>query len=156
MIDRDLVTEIVEKNIAETDMFIVETAVGTGNIVSVVLDSDSSVDLDKCAQVNRAVAAELEKAGEDDFELSVYSAGLGEPLRLLRQYRKHIGAEVEIVLLSGEKLKCRLLGAEADALEVEYEVREKTNGKASKKKTVVKKERIGLDSIKSTKRTVKI
>jgi ribosome maturation factor RimP len=155
MISRDLVKEIVEKSIAETDMFVVETAVGAGNIVSVVLDSDTAVDLDKCTKINRIVSNELEKAGEDDFELSVYSAGLGEPLKLHRQYRKHMGTEIEIVRLSGEKLKCLLLDADAEALEVEYEVREKTEGNRKTKK-VVKKERIGFDSIKSTKRTVKI
>ena len=147
--------EIVEKNIVETDMFIVDVTVGAGNIVSVVLDSDSAVDLDKCTKVNRAVANGLREAGEDDFELSVYSAGLGEPLKLQRQYRKHIGAEVAIVRLSGEKLKCRLLDVDDEALEVEYECKEKS-AETKKAKKVVKKERIGFDSIKSTKRVVKI
>ncbi|MDR2423687.1 MAG: ribosome assembly cofactor RimP [Prevotellaceae bacterium] len=157
MIDRDLVQDIVGQSIKDTDLFVVDISVKTGNIVSIILDSDSAINIDCCADVSRFVYSALENAGEDDFELNVYSAGLSEPLKLRRQYLKYINKEVDIVLNSGKKLKGTLLSIDEDekALEVEYETMEVEQGRKRKKK-IRKVEKIELASIKSTKPSVKI
>jgi ribosome maturation factor RimP len=155
MIDRTLVVELVEKKIAGTDMFIVDVEVKAGNIISIVLDSDAAVNIDSCADVNKFVCSSLESLDEDVFELTVYSAGLSEPLKLKRQYIKHTGREVEILRKSGEKRKGILRRVEDDFIEIEYPVKEKEPG-AKRKKTVQVNERIALESIKSTKLVIKI
>jgi ribosome maturation factor RimP len=155
MIDRTLVTELVEKNIAGTDMFIVDVEVKHANIISVVLDSDTAVNIDNCADINKSVCSSLESLGEDVFELTVYSAGLSEPLKLKRQYIKHKGKEVEVLRKSGEKRKGILRGVEDNFIEIEYSVKEKALG-AKRKETVQLKEEIELESIKSTKLVIKI
>jgi ribosome maturation factor RimP len=138
MIDRALVTKLVEKNIAGTDMFIVDVEVKSHNIISVVLDSDTAVNIDNCVNVNRFVCSELESLCEDVFELTVYSAGLSEPLKLKRQYIKHIGEEVETLFKSGEKRKGILRRVEDDYIEIGLN------------------EKIDLNSIKSTKLVIKM
>jgi ribosome maturation factor RimP len=155
MIDRTLVTQLVEDNISGTDIFIVDIAVGPDNIVSIILDSDTAVSIDNCAEINKVVYSNLESKGDDNFELTVYSAGLSEPLKLKRQYVKHIGEEVEVLRKSGDKRKGILLSVEDSYIEIEYEVKEKEPG-AKKKKTVQLKEKIELDSIKSTKLVIKV
>jgi ribosome maturation factor RimP len=155
MIDRTLVTNLVENNISGTDIFIVDIAVKPDNIVSIILDSDTAVSIDNCAEINRVVYSNLESKGEDNFELTVYSAGLSEPLVLKRQYVKHIGEEVEILRKSGEKRKGILLSVDDSYIVIGYEVKEKEPG-AKKKKTVQLKETIELDSIKSTKLVIKV
>jgi ribosome maturation factor RimP len=155
MIDRALVIELVEKSIAGTDMFIVDVEVKSGNIVSIVLDSDTAVGIDNCADINRFVCSSLENRGEDVFELTVYSAGLSEPLKLKRQYVKHIGEEVEVLLKSGEKRKGILRRVEDNCIEIEYSINQKEPG-TKKKKTVQLTDLIESDSIKSTKLVIKI
>jgi ribosome maturation factor RimP len=155
MIDRTLVVELVEKSIAGTDMFIVDVEVKTGNIVSIVLDSDTAVNIDNCANINRFVSSSLESFGEDIFEVTVYSAGLSEPLKLKRQYVKHIGEEVEVLRKSGEKRKGILRRVDDNSIEIEYSISQKDPG-AKKKKTVQLNDLIESDSIKSTKLVIKI
>jgi len=155
MIDRTLVTKLVEDNISGTDIFIVDITVKSDNIVSIILDSDSAVSIDNCAEIHRIVYSNLESNSDDNFELTVYSAGLSEPLVLKRQYVKHIGEEVEVLRKSGEKRKGILLSTDDTAIEIEYQVQEKEPG-AKKKKTVQLKESIDLDSIKSTKLVIKV
>jgi ribosome maturation factor RimP len=155
MIDRTIVVDLVEKNIAGTDMFIVDVGVKPDNIISIVLDSDSAVDIDNCTTLNRFVCSELESLGEDDFEVTVYSAGLSEPLKLKRQYIKHAGEEVEVLRKSGEKRKGVLCRVEDDFIEIAYSIQEKEPG-AKKKKTVQLNEKIEFDSIKSVKLVIKV
>jgi ribosome maturation factor RimP len=155
MIDRALVTELVEENIAGTDIFIVDIAVKPDNVVSIVLDSDTVVGIDICADINRLVYSSLESKYEDNFELNVYSAGLSEPLKLKRQYIKHTGEAVEVVCKSGEKKKGVLCYIDDNHIEIEYETKEKEPG-TKKKKTVKLKEKVDFDSIKSTKLEIKV
>jgi ribosome maturation factor RimP len=155
MVDRTLVVELVEKSIAGTDMFIVEVEVKHNDIISIVLDSDTAVGIDSCADVNKYVCSSLENLGEDIFEVTVYSAGLSEPLKLKRQYIKHTGEEVEVLRKSGEKRKGILQRVEDNCIEIEYPVSQKEPG-AKKKKTVLLNDVIELDSIKSTRLVIKI
>jgi ribosome maturation factor RimP len=155
MIDRTIVIELVQKSIAGTDMFIIDVEVKPDNIISIVLDSDTVVDIDKCADVNRFVCSGLEGYGEDSFELTVYSAGLSEPLKQKRQYIKHTGEEVEVLRKSGEKRRGFLRRVEDDFIEIEYSIKEKASG-AKKKTTVQMKDLIETDSIKSTKLVIKV
>jgi ribosome maturation factor RimP len=87
--------------------------------------------------------------------LTVYSAGLSEPLKLKRQYVKHTGKEVEILRKSGEKQQGILRRVDDNSIEIEYTVSEKEPG-TKRKKTVQLSEEIKLDSIKSTKPVIKI
>ncbi|MDR1592931.1 MAG: ribosome assembly cofactor RimP [Prevotellaceae bacterium] len=155
MIDRTLVIELLEKKIAGTDMFIVDVEVKAGDIISIVLDSDTVVNIDNCVDINKFLCNSLESLGEDVFELTVYSAGLSEPLKLKRQYIKHTGKEVEVLRKSGEKRKGILRRVEDDFIEIEYSVKEKAPG-AKRKETVQFNEEIELESIKSTKLVIKI
>jgi ribosome maturation factor RimP len=155
MIGRTLVTGLVEENIVGTDMFIVDVEVKPNNIIFIVLDSDTAVSLDNCADINKFVCSRLENLGEDIFELTVYSAGLSEPLKLKRQYVKYTGKEIEVLRKSGEKRKGILRRVEENFIEIEYSIKEKEPG-AKKKKTVQLNETIEFDSIKSARPVVKM
>jgi ribosome maturation factor RimP len=155
MMDRALITGLVEENIAGTDMFIIDVEVKSGNIISVVLDSDAAVSIDKCADVNRFLCSRLESLSDDAFELSVYSAGLSEPLKLKRQYIKHIGKEIETLCKSGEKHRGILSHVDDESIGIEYTVKEK-DPDTKKKKTIQKNMQISIDSIKSTKLVIKV
>ena len=40
---------------------------------------------------------------EEDFELNVGSAGADMPLKMARQYRRHVGRDLEVVTFDGER-----------------------------------------------------
>jgi ribosome maturation factor RimP len=155
MIDKELVVQLVEKKIAETEMFIVDIEVKPDNVISIVLDSDTAININNCVDINRFVYSSLESQSEEFFEVRVYSAGLSEPLKLRRQYMKHIGEEVEVLRKSGEKQKGILRYVEDNYIEIEYAIKKKEPG-VKKKKTVQINEKVEIESIKSTKLVIKI
>jgi len=87
-----ITTEQIEKLVAEKlenkDVFLVDIRIRHGNRISVFLDSDTGVNIKTCAELSRYIEFNLDRESED-FELEVSSAGLDQPLKLLRQYVKN-------------------------------------------------------------------
>ena len=96
------VREIVETKLEGTDMFVVECVCNPSNEIMLTLDSDTRVTIDACAELSRAVNEAFDR-DEEDFSLTVASAGIGEPLKLVRQYLKIVGSPIEVLLTSGIK-----------------------------------------------------
>lgn len=102
MIDKEQITTICNEALENTDRFVVEVKVRQGNDIIVFIDSDTSVSIDDCAELSRHIESRLDRDVED-FELSVSSAGLDRPLRLPRQFQKHLGKEVSVKLAASSK-----------------------------------------------------
>lgn len=155
MIDEKKIRELVNRIIEGTDLFIVELKLMPGNAIELVLDSDTQLTVNDCARVNREMYDELDATETDDFELTVFSAGLTEPLKLKRQYIKNIGREMDANLKSGRKIKGTLTAVNDNSIEIEYISKEKSpEGKG--KVNVVHKETIADDQLKSIKQIIKI
>lgn len=129
--DAGKVKSIAEKALEGSDAYIVDCTVAPSNLIEIVIDSDSKVTVDQCADLNRTISEALNRDIED-FELTVASAGIGEPLRLLRQYRRLIGSPVEIVLCSGEKIIGHLEEADEKGIKVSYDEKVAVEGKKRK------------------------
>ena len=114
MIDCQKIKALAEQQLVGTDVFVVSCKVSPSNEVELLLDSDTSVQLETCAAVNRAVN-EAMVDDEEDFSLTVASAGIGEELKCERQFRKLVGRPVEVLLLNGTKIRANhaLLRGEA-------------------------------------------
>ena len=97
MIDTERIRAIVEEEFQGTNLFLVGIKQNTANEIEITVDSDTSVDIDACATLTRKINDAFDRE-EEDFSLTVMSAGIGQPLILPRQYRKMIGKEVEVVL----------------------------------------------------------
>jgi ribosome maturation factor RimP len=104
MIGKQQITNLAEESIKGTDRFLVSVAVNSGNKISVIIDSDSSVNIDDCIQLSRAIESNFDRDIED-FELNVSSAGIDQPLKLARQYKKNINKEISVLKEDGKKLK---------------------------------------------------
>jgi ribosome maturation factor RimP len=131
----------------ESGYFLVDVRIKPTNNLKVYIDGDQGISIEKCVQYNRALYKKLEESGlfpTGDFSLEVSSPGLDEPLKLLRQYRKNIGRQVELVLQDGSKKEGRLLEVSEDGIIVE-----ETRGK-NKKKEVINHTFL-FDNIKTTK-----
>lgn len=103
MIEKDFIKDITEKSIQNTSMFVVDVIVQPGNVIVVELDSDEAIGIDDCIEVSRNIESHLDRDVED-FELEVGSAGVTSPFKVLRQYKKNIANEVEVLTKSGQKL----------------------------------------------------
>lgn len=149
MIDTKKITEAAERHLEGTDMFVVECTSTPGNEIELTIDSDTSVGIDACAELSRAVEAELDRE-EEDFSLTVMSAGIGSELRSLRQYRKLIGQSVEVLLTSGIKILAKLDAVSENDITLSYEEKQAVEGK-KKKQLVTVTRTYPFAEIKSTK-----
>jgi ribosome maturation factor RimP len=104
--------EIVAERL-EDEYFVVEIAVTGSRVkpkITIVLDGDNGISIDYCAEISRKVGQVLDADNLIDsaYTLEVSSPGVGEPLKLLRQYKKNIGRTVQVELQEGISLKGKL------------------------------------------------
>ena len=109
-----LVVQIVEQFIENENIFLVDVNVkgNPGNQkIQVFIDGDQYVDVETCSNISRKLSNELEErdiiAGR--FVVEVSSPGADKPLKLFRQYKKHVGRELEVVTKENRKYQGRLL-----------------------------------------------
>jgi ribosome maturation factor RimP len=152
MINKELVQKLAQERIDELDrgLFIVDISISKSMVINLEIDKvDGNVAIDDCVSVSRNVEHNLDRE-EVDFELHVSSAGLDKPLRVLPQFVKNIGREVEVLLVNGTKKTGILKAATTDQLIVETTRQEKLEGK-KKKETIVEEETLAMSEIKETK-----
>lgn len=101
MIDKKIIVSLAEDFLAGSDNFLVEVSVSSDNEIVVEIDSDTYVDIETCCELNRFIEGKLSRDIED-YSLEVGSSGLTSPFKTIRQYRKNIGNEIE-VLADGKK-----------------------------------------------------
>ena len=112
-------------------MFVVDCTITTDNTIDIILDSDTRVSIDACAMLNRAIGDAFDRDVED-YSLTVASAGIGEPLKLVRQYKKLIGSSVEVLLKSGVKILATLDEVTDENITLSYEEAVVVEGKKKK------------------------
>ncbi len=149
MIDKKNITEIVEKEIANTDLFLVELSVSAGNAIYVSIDSLQGVPIITCIELSRAIEKHFDREVED-FELQVASAGIGQTFQVLQQYHKFLNKDVEVLTTEGIKFIGKLITVGDEEIEIEVEENVKIEGK-KKKQLVVNIHTFKFDQIKSTK-----
>ena len=142
MIDCTKITEIANAKLVGTDLFVVDCTCSPANEVELLIDSDTSVGIETCVELSRAIEAEFDRDTED-FSLTVASAGIG-------QYRKLIGKPVEVLLKSGVKILATLDEADQEGLTLSYEEKQAVEGK-KRKQTVRVTRRYPFSEIKYTK-----
>ncbi len=152
MINKELVRKLAQERIDELErgLFIVDISISSSMVIHLEIDKENgNVAIDDCVSVSRNVEHNLDRE-EVDFELHVSSAGLDKPLRVLPQYLKNVGREIEMVMINGVKKEGVLLSATPEHLVVETTRTEKPEGK-KKKETIVEEETIPMSEIKETK-----
>ena len=130
-------------------MFLIEINSSPANEFEVVVDSDERVDIDSLVGLSRAIEEAFDREVED-YELTVISAGIGQPLKVLRQYQKLIGLPVEVLLTDSTKILATLAAADEQGITLAYTKRVAVEGKKRKEEVEVK-ESYSFDQIKWTK-----
>lgn len=124
MIEKNVVKELVEEWLQDKDYFLVDITVSPDDRIVVEIDHAEGVWIDDCVSLSRYIESKLSR-DQEDYELEVGSAGIGQPFKVLPQYVCHIGKEVEVMTKDGRKLRGILTAAEADHFELTVSVKKK-------------------------------
>ncbi|WP_342329807.1 ribosome assembly cofactor RimP [Pedobacter sp. FW305-3-2-15-E-R2A2] len=122
------VTALVEEKISDRpELFLVEVKMLPNNKLIIHVDGDEGISIQDCAAISRHVGFHLEEENtiEKAYNLEVSSPGVGEPLKLQRQYTKNIGRELSVKLNGGEIKEGKLLSVEDHSITIEAKVKEK-------------------------------
>lgn len=126
--DTAALKDFIVKWLGDGPEFLVGLTVSPQNEIVVEIDSDQSVDIDRCAELTRAIEAEFPREKED-YELEVGSAGLTSPLRLPRQFAKHRGHDLQVDTRDGRRLKGLLVDSDQEGITLEWTRKVKVEGK---------------------------
>ena len=149
MIDKKLLITLAEEYLEASDNYLIDVVINTGNVISIEIDNDNGVSIDDCVALSRYLESKFDRE-EEDFELTVGSAGLTSPFKIKRQYQKNIGNEVEVLTKKGVKLSGILKEVSDDNFIVTISKKERAEG-AKRKTEVIEDLQFGYDEIKYTK-----
>jgi ribosome maturation factor RimP len=90
----------------------------------------------------------------EDYELEVGSPGLSTPFKVLEQYKKYIGSEVDVLDNENTKWQGVLLSADEQQFVIEITYKAKPEG-AKRKIDVTENITFTYDKIKYTKYTIR-
>ncbi len=117
MIKLEDLRKSIEQYLQDSDIYIVDIKIKAGNNITVLIDRDTDINIDDCIALTRFIESKYDRDA-DDYHLTVSSPGVGQPLRLLRQYNKVIGKEVEIQFSDKSNLKGTLVAADNEKITV--------------------------------------
>lgn len=100
MIDRIKVLDIVKDALDGSDKYLVNMKITPDNRIYVDIDGDNGINIDDCILLSRTIENTLNR-DEEDFELNVSSAGADAPLKMPRQYRRHVGRNLSVETFDG-------------------------------------------------------
>jgi ribosome maturation factor RimP len=142
------VKELVEEKIADRpELFLVEIKMLLNNKLIIHVDGDEGISIQDCAAISRHVGFHLEEENvlEKAYNLEVSSPGVGEPLKLKRQYNKNVGRLLSVKLADGIVKEGKLLSLTDNEITIEENVKEKG------KKAYLAETTISFDQIIETK-----
>jgi len=139
--------------IERQDLFLIDFSLSGDNAIKIVIDGDNGVLVEDCMFVSRAIEHNIDR-DEHDFSLEVLSSGAATPLTLPRQYKKHIGRNLEVKTLDSQALEGELIDVNDKEVVLKWKTREpKPIGKG--KVTVAKEATVSFDNIKEAKVKIK-
>ena len=149
MINRNVVEGIVNEWLEGKEYFLVDVTVSPDDKIVVEIDHAEGVWIDDCVELRRFIESKLDRE-EEDYELEVGSAGIGQPFKVLQQYLIHIDKEVEVLTKDGKKMEGVLKEADAEHFVVTVQKKVKPEG-AKRPKLVDEDVTFTYDEIKYTK-----
>jgi ribosome maturation factor RimP len=107
------VTNIIEQSVDKNKFFIVDLHILPFKGLQTIklnIDSDCGIGIDDCAEVSRIINKAIEDSNLlENYELEVSSPGVGEALKLERQYLKNIGRNLKIITEDQQSIKGKLV-----------------------------------------------
>ena len=150
MIDKSVVENLVNQWLEDKDYFLVDIEISRDDRIVVEIDHADGVWIEDCVQLSRFIEEHLNR-DEEDYELEVGSAGLGQPFKVKQQYLNFVGKEVEVLDADGKKWKGVLESVE-DNGDFALTVKEKVKKEGAKRPVIEDVDHcFNMDSVKYTK-----
>lgn len=153
MISQAQIIEIINEKLEADNYFLVSADVKPSNQIMVFIDGDNGVPIEYCVQISRLIENSFDREAED-FSIEVSSAGIGQPFKVPRQYRKNIGRQVEVLTPDSQKITGILTDANDTGFVVKEEKMVKPEGK-KKKELQVCMHAFNFDDVKYVKEIIK-
>ena len=128
MIDKNVVKKLVDEWLQDQEYFLVDIEISPDNRIVVEIDHADGVWIEDCVALSRYIEERLSR-DDEDYELEVGSAGLGQPFKVPQQYINFIGKEVEVLDADGVKVKGILKAVDGNDFTVGVEEKVKVEGK---------------------------
>ena len=147
------VTEIIDAlsgEIVARGLYIVDVSISKDNDIEVIIEKEEGiVELDDCVGVSRFFETCFDREKED-YSLTVSSAGLDQPFKVLKQYLKAVGTKVEAQIKGGRKMVATLTAADEGSITLSYTAKEAVEGK-KKKELVEHNDTYTMDQVNSVR-----
>jgi len=144
------IIDAIEGEIVAQGLFLIEVTVSKDNDVEITIESEEGiVELDDCVALSRYFESRFDRE-QEDYSLTVTSAGLDQPFKVLKQYLKSVGKKVEVQLKGGKKLVALLEAADQESITLKYSQKETVEGK-KKKEIVEHVDRFTMDQVNSVR-----
>lgn len=128
MIDKNIVRDLVNQWLEDKEYFLVDVEVSADDRIVVEIDHADGVWIEDCVELSRFIEERLNR-DDEDYELEVGSAGLGQPFKVEQQYLNFIGKEVEVLGADGKKVKGVLKSVDGRDFTVSVQEKVKVEGK---------------------------
>ena len=128
MIERNAVKTVVEEWLSGNDYFLVDVTFTPDDRIVVEIDHADGVWIEDCVELSRYIEDRLDR-DEEDYELEVGSAGLGQPFKVPQQYVNFIGKNVEVLDNEGKKVKGVLKSVDGNDFTVTVSEKVRQEGK---------------------------
>jgi len=151
MINKSVIKTAVEEWLQKGDYYLVDVEMSDDDRIVIEIDHADGVWIEDCADLSRHLQEAL---GEelDDYELEVGSAGIGQPFKVVQQYRNHVGKQVEVMTADGKKMQGELKAVSDDDTTFTIATREKQHVEGKKRPVVVDVEKtFGIADVKYCK-----
>jgi ribosome maturation factor RimP len=133
-----LIKQITEPILEERHLFLVDLKISKNNVIEIFIDAMEGVNIQTCMDISREIESHLNR-DDEDFELTVSSAGIGYPFKVEKQYLKNLEKMVDIKFQDNRApLQGILKSYTPECITIEYSEKRAIEGK--KKKELVKVE----------------
>ena len=147
------VSEIIDAiggEIVARGCFLVDISVSKDNDIVLTIESENGkIELEDCVSLSRYFETKFDREVED-YSLTVSSAGLDQPFKVLKQFTRAIGSKVEVQLKGGKKMVALLTAADQDSITLKYSQKEAVEGK-KKKEIVEHEDRFTMDQVNAVR-----
>lgn len=153
MIEKSVVRKLVDEWLDGKDYFLTDLTISPDDRIVVEIDHKEGVWIEDCVALSRYIEDRLDR-DQEDFELEVGSAGIGQPFKVLRQYEIHQGESVEVLTTDGRKLTGTLSGVTPEQFTLT--VQEKVRPEGKKRPILMDRDiTFSYDEVKTTKYVIK-
>ncbi len=149
MIDKNIVKNLVEQWLEEKEYFLVDIQLSSDNKIVIEIDHADGVWIEDCVELSKFIEERLSR-DDEDYELEVGSAGLGQPFKVARQYEIFIGKNVEVLGADGKKVRGTLKSVDGNNFIVSVNEKVHVEGKKRPVKMDVDHE-FKMNEVKYTK-----